>query len=127
MARKNVLNYEVAIGQSLASSFQTPATVIKYLDNCSYQIVVTTSDSTGTFAVQGSNDYEVAEPGNIISDPGHWVDLPLSGTPFVSAASDDILIDLNQLPFSAIRVSYTSATPGTGTCDITLNSKQVGG
>lgn len=128
MARKNTLRYRVATAQSLTTSFTTSATLIKYLDNCSYQINITTSNSIGTFTVQGSNDYNVDEPDNVISNAGNWIDLTLGGgTPFANAANDNIIIDLNQLPFNAIRIHYTAATPGTGTCEIWMNCKQVGG
>jgi hypothetical protein len=126
MARKNVLTYELVGGQSLSSSFTTSPTQIVYLDNCSYQINITTTDSIGTFAVQGSNDYQSIE--NVITNPGNWIALTLGGgTPFVNASNDNIIIDLNQLPFSAIRLAYTSGTAGTGTCNIYLTCKQVGG
>jgi hypothetical protein len=124
--RKNTLVYPVALNQSLSSTFTTSPTIIRYLDNCSYQIVITTTDSIGTFAVQGSNNYQE----NLGSIPSNsdWVDLTLGGgTPFVNAANDDIIIDLNQLPFNAIRLSYTSGTAGTGTCNIYLVCKELGG
>ena len=127
MARKNVLRHEVAVAQSLAASFETAPTVVTYLDNCSYQINVTTSNSIGTFSVQGSNDYNVSLPSNTVTDNGTWADLDLGGTPIVNAANDVILINLNQLPFTAIRVAYTSGTAGTGVCDIILIAKQLGG
>lgn len=133
MARKNVLNYKVAVDQSLTANFTSNPTVIKWLDNASYQLVVTTTDSVGTFAIQGSNNYAISEPGTLVVDPGNWDDIPLEAAPgsatapSVSAANDTILIDLNQLPFSAVRVIYTSTTPGTGTVTIILNAKQLGG
>lgn len=126
MARKNILTYQVASNQSLSSNFITPVTVIEYLDNCSYQINLTTTDSIGTFSVQGSNDYN--QEGSAVVNPGNWISLTLGGgTPFVNAANDLIIIDLNQLPFSAIRLIYSSGTSGTGTCNIYLTCKQVGG
>lgn len=126
MARKNTLTYEVASSQSLSASFTTPATVIQYLDNCSYQINITTTNSVGSFSIQGSNDYSVNE--NNIINPGNWIDLSLGGgTPSANAADDNIIISLNQLPFSAIRIAYTSSVAGTGTCDIFMTCKQVGG
>lgn len=128
MARKNTLPYRVAHNQSLAANFTCSPTLIRYLDNISYQINVTTSNSTGTFVVQGSLDYTVDEPGGTVTNPGNWIDLTLGGgTILVSAASDQILIDLNQLPFNAVRLKYTSTVPGTGTCDIYILCKQVGG
>lgn len=128
MARKNTLYYKVAEAQSLSSSFISSPTVVTYLDNCAYQLNVTTTNSIGTFKVQGSLDYKISEPGTEVQNPGQWADLPLGGgTPFVNAANDTILIDLNQIPFSALRIVYTAGTPGTGTVDIMFVSKQLGG
>lgn len=127
MARKDTVHYPVATAQSMASSFNTPATVITYLDNISYQINITTNNSVGTFAVQASDDYDLY-PGGAVRVAGNWINLNLAGgTPFAAAANDNIMIDLNQLPFKAIRIAYTSGTPGTGTCDIILVAKQLGG
>lgn len=128
MARKNTLNYEVASNQSLSSNFSTSPTIINYLDNCSYQIDITTSDSIGSFTVQGSNNYQVYSPTGEVIGNAKWVDLTLGGgIPFANASNDEIIIDLNQLPFSAIRIQYTSSVGGTGTCNIFLTCKQVGG
>lgn len=128
MARKNILTYQVASNQSLSATFTSPATVINYLDNCSYQINIVTTNSIGTFSVQGSNDYQISDPMGAVVNTGHWIDLTLGGgTPFANASNDNIIIDLNQLPFGAIRLVYTSGTAGTGTCNIYLTCKQVGG
>ncbi len=127
MSRKNTLEFQVAIDQSLAASFTSPVTIVKTLDNCSYQINVTTTDSTGTFAIQASDDYGINEITNDVTYSGTWVDLPIGGTPVVSGANDIILVDINQVPFKALRVSYTAGTAGTGTCAIKLVGRQIGG
>lgn len=132
MARKNVLIplNPVSTGQSLAADFISPVTVITYMDNCSYQINITTTDSVGTFSVQGCLDYQLNDPNNTeVLNAGNWIDLILGGTgsPSASAANDQILIDLNQVPFKALRIAYTSSVAGTGTCDIYFMAKQVGG
>lgn len=128
MARKNIVVHRLVSAQSLAASFNSEVTVIRYLDNLSYQINITTSNSTGTFKVQGSNDYAVSEPGTQVTNSGTWVDLTLGGgTPSVAAANDSILINMNQLPFTAIRLVYTAGTAGTGTCAIYVVGKQIGG
>lgn len=126
--RKNVLSPElVAPAQSLAASFNTVPTMIPFLDNCAYQINITTTNSTGTFAVQGSVDYVQAtpiQPGN----PGNWVSLTLGGTtaaPVAAAANDQIIINLNQVPFNALRIAYTSTVAGTGHADIYFMSKMI--
>ena len=130
MARKNVLRYPLAQSQSLAAAFISPATYVKYLDNVSYQINLTTSDSTGAFAIQASNDYDIDETTGLGKNAGTWVTLPLgggTGTPVAAGANDSILVDLNQLPFTAVRVIYTPTIAGTGTCDIWLVARTLGG
>ncbi len=126
MARKDVLPHKVATAQSLTTSFNSEPTTITYLDNVAYQINVTTSNSTGTFAVQGSLDYKVDGPTGVVT-PGNWISLTLSGTPVAAGANDQIIISMNQVPFNALRIAYTAVTPGTGTCDIYILAKQVGG
>lgn len=126
MSRSNIALYQLAPAQSLSTSFITQPTVINYLDNCAYQIDILTSDSIGTFKVQGSLDYKQNQPGLQIENAGHWVDMPLSGSPSVSSANDDIMIDMNQIPFSAIRLVYTSTTAGTGIASIYVMGKKLG-
>lgn len=113
---------------SLSSSFFSPATVVRFADNCSYQINVSTSDSVGTFAVQVSNDYYVNEANDgVVMNPGNWVNLTLAGgTPFVNATNDFIAINLYALPFYAMRLAYTETTPGTGTCTLFISNKTTG-
>lgn len=124
--RKNVLTpISIASSQSLAASFNSTPTMVPYLDNCAYQINVTTSNSTGTFSVQGSLDY-IQATGLVQGVAGHWIDLSLGGgTPTVAAANDSILINLNQVPFNALRLAYTSTIAGTGHADIIFMSKMI--
>lgn len=136
MARKDVLVTQIgpngagpkATPFSLATSFTAPPTIVKFLDNCSYQINVSTTNSTGTFAVQVSNDYSVYEPSGEVMNAGNWISLTLAGgTPSVNATPDLIVINLNQLPFYAIRLAYTANVAGTGTATIYIVDKQIGG
>lgn len=138
-ARKNTLVTQLSSSNtiknqpfSLTTSFVTPATVVRNLDNCSYQINVTTTDSIGTFAVQASDDYYVNEANDsVVVNPGNWIPLTLTSAggsvPVVSATDTNIMINLNQLPFYAIRLAYTSTTPGTGSCTVFITHKQIGG
>lgn len=116
---------------SLSTSFTSPITVVRNLDNCSYQINVTTTDSDGTFQVQVSNDYYVEPNTNVVVNPGNWVALTLTSSggpvPTVSATSTIITINLNQLPFYATRLAYISTTAGTGTALIYVADKRIGG
>lgn len=127
--RKNTLPYVIEAAKSLTTSFTTTPTVINYLDNIAYQIIITTSNSIGTFAIQASLDYRpAAAPEFPVANSGTWTDLTLGGgTPYANAANDTIAISMNQVPFSALRVSYTAGTPGTGTCKIMLFAKAIGG
>lgn len=127
MARKDTVVYPVATNQSLATSFTTSPTVVTTLDNVAYQVNVTTTDSIGAFKVQASVDYAIYLNSNQVINPGNWVDLPLSGSPIANAAPDTININLNQLPFVAVRMVYTPSTAGTGTATIYLAAKQIGG
>lgn len=129
MARKNVLDHVISESQSMAASFTTDPTVIQFLDNLAYQINCVTNNSQGIFSVEASLDYVPADPvAGKAANSGTWVELNLSGpTLAVPAADTDILIDLNQLPYKAVRLKYTSSVAGTGTCAIYLNSRQLGG
>ena len=128
MSRKNVLNVYVtttdaipipiAAGKSavipLTSSFSTIATSTQYLDNVSYQIIITTSDSTGTFSLQCSSD---------------GTNFDTVGTAAVAAgANDTATLWVNQEYCSPyVRLHYTSTVAGTGSCTVLLTAKQIGG
>jgi hypothetical protein len=121
---KNVLKpVKIASSQSLSASFHSTPTVFTYTDNISYQINVTTFNSTGTFQVEGSLDYVPADPLSSPGVAGHWVPLVLSGIPTVAAANDSILININECPYNSLRISYISVAGGTGTCDIFVMAK----
>lgn len=127
MSRKNVLlPFKVETAHSLAASFNTSPTIITFTDNIGYQINATTANAVGTFSVQGSVDYQPAtaqSPGVT----GNWVDLSLGGgTPTLASANDSIIINLSMLPFNAVRLAYTR-TSGTGSADVYVMHKQVGG
>jgi len=116
---------KIATSQSLAANFTSVPTVIDFQDNVAYQINVTTSNSVGTFAVQASLDYQPAN-GFVPAVAGTWIPLTLGGgVPTIAAADNQIMIYLNQLPYRALRLSYTSSVAGTGTADIYIMSKMV--
>lgn len=127
MGRKNTLNVYVTPTQaiplntpvainhniSLATSFNTISTQTLNLDNIAYQIVITTTNSIGTFTLQCSSD-------NI-----NWTNV---GTAATAASSNDIAtVWVNQEFCSAyIRLAYTAGTAGTGICGIILTAKDLG-
>lgn len=118
---KNILRkYQILTAQSISASFTGATPVnIQYLDNIAIQLNITTSDGIGTFLVQASIDYD---PNT--HDSGNWVNLVLSPSPTVASANNVILLDLNQLSFPWIRVSY-SRTSGTGTVSGFISGKEV--
>lgn len=127
MSRKNVVPYHLLRSQSLASSFTSPVTTVNYMDNISYEIDIITTDSVGSFAVEVSNSYQVDNTTGTVINAGTWAQLNLGGTPVVNATNDSIIINLNQIPYNAVRLSYTANTPGTGTCEAYLLARQIGG
>lgn len=127
MARKDTLQAKISTAQSLSATFTSPVTLIKNTDNVSYQINATTADAVGTFKVQGSDDYRAEEPMNAVLSSGSWADIPLGGDALsLASANDTLIISMNQLPFQAVRIVYTRSS-GTGSCDIWISTKQLGG
>jgi len=124
MPRKNLIPKIKLISQGdMSSDITSPATDIRYVDNISIQLNFTGSP-VGTFSIQGSLDYSPGLSDDPVANPGTWVDLTLSATPTASGAADQILIDMNQVPFPYIRVKY-DATSGTGALDYLLLAKEV--
>ena len=97
---------------SLAASFNTAPSTVNFQDNVAYQMNITTSDSEGTFKLQGSLDGD------------NWADLGTAGV--VAAANDVSVINANQIPFTQVRLAYTATTPGTGTVIILFSARTVG-
>lgn len=127
MSRKSVLLPVVLeTAKSLAASFTTTPTVISYQDNIAFQLNITTTNSTGVFAIQASMDYEAGVNGSGPAVAGNWADLTLSGVPTVAAANDVVTISMNQVPYKALRLSYTPTIAGTGTVAILIMAKTVG-
>ena len=119
MSRKNSLaGAKITSAQSLASSFNSAATNIQFLDSVGIQINAT-GTASGSFAVQVSQDYDPTK--NVA---GNWIALSLSGTPALSGAADNIEITLQQIPAQWLRVAWT-ATSGTGNCDIFVSAKEI--
>lgn len=104
-------------------------TGIIYRDSVSYQFVWT-GTPTGTFSLQGSNDYNPGTPqsGGVQDGPansGTWTAIALSSTPAASGSAGNALVNLNQLGFAFIRAVYTNAS-GTGVLNGTVVTKSLG-
>lgn len=124
MARKNLTRpYLVATAQSLGSAFQTLPMSVDYLDNVGIILdAKSVTTNSGNFAVQVR--FKVVETGQF----SNWGTLTLDVIPTLANASVAIAINLNQIPFSEFRVTFTpgGGTPN-GTVDVWLSARQVGG
>ncbi len=97
--RKSVLTpYKLLDQVSLASAFQSQPITIQYLDNVGIIMACTgVTDNTGEFKVECSIDGEI------------WVDIEVDPQILLNNADDNILINLNNLPFSKVRLSFEPA------------------
>lgn len=122
MSRKQVLApIQIETNKSLAVNFTSTPTEVSFQDNLAYEIIVTTSDSTGNFFLVGTLD----SPDNLGSFSAvNWVQLIACGT--ITGANDVIGIDINQFPFKYVALQYVASTPGTGTCNVKVMARTVG-
>lgn len=118
MSRKNVNNFvafnDVVDGYGVESEVSS----IAFLDNVSYQ-VEWTGDLEGTFAVLASNNYDK------VKNLGTFYELTFSpGLGAATGTPGGYLINLNQLPFKDVKMSFTPSA-GSGTLTIIINSKMI--
>ena len=97
--RKNVLlPYKFIENESLAASFESQEITIQYLDNIGIVLACTgITDNAGEFKVECS-----------IAD-GIWVDIEVDPQILLTNADENISINLNNLPFNKLRLSFTPA------------------
>lgn len=119
MSRKHVVSY-IAMDELDASSSQaTKPTNVQNLDNCSYQIRFENAAS-GSFVVQTRNG--VFKPS--IEEETGWQDLSF-GAPLTITAEKDVVILINTLPFTEMRLIWTP-TSASGKMTTDLIMKTVG-
>ena len=107
-------------GQTLGSSFQTDLTDIKYMHNVGYAISCTgVTSNTGEFKVEARIKIDENEYSS-------WMELEFSTPIQLTDADKDIIINLNQLPFNQVRLTFTD-TAGDGVCDVFVSAKGIGG
>ena len=125
MARKDFTTpYKLAETQSLAAAFSTQKTNVHLSDNVG--ILVETSgvtDNLGTFSVEVR-----MVPAEGKGSPSSWATLTLDSVPTLTNSDQSFLINLNQVSFTEIRVSFSAAgSIPDGTANIWVTSRQVGG
>ena len=114
--RKNVArSKKITDTQTLAANFNSDEYVITHLDNVGIMIVCgSVTDNTGEFKVEGYVKGPIFE------------ELTVSPLVQLNDADQNFLLNLNQLPFEKIRITFTAAggTPD-GSCDIYVMSKEL--
>lgn len=109
--------YQTITSGDMTGSLTSLVTHLLFKDNVSIQLVWT-GTPTGTFAVQGSVDY------NQQAGTGTWTAITLNPAPAASGSADNALLDLNQLSFPYIRVVYT-AVSSSGTLQCWISAKAL--
>lgn len=122
--RKNQLpSYQSITDGDMSGNLTSDVTDIRYMDNISIQLVFT-GTPTGAFSVEGSLDYNRPDPTTGVTNPGTWTAMSFTTPPVASGAAGTILLDLNQLSFPFIRVTYTAGS-GSGTLQCWVSGKAV--
>lgn len=125
MARKDqVTNFQSfgASGCDMSASQTSTISNVQFMDNIGLLLSWSGASSpVGVFTVEVSNDYNPQT-----NTSGTWIALDFGSTISVSGASGSHEISINQLPFSWMRQKYARAS-GSGTLNVFLSSKQVGG
>lgn len=124
MARKNLaIPFKIAAAHSLAASFSTSPMNVDFLDNVGIIIDATNvTDNTGTFDVQVR--FKDPKSGEVSG----WGSLTLDTVPTLADASAVLVVNLNQIPFSEFRISFTAAgAVPDGSANIWFSARQVGG
>lgn len=136
MSLKNIIpiyqNFSPALGNNIMTGTNivlSPPTDILRKDNVSYQLTWT-GNPVGSFAVQGSIDYNPGLPqsgGHF--NAGTWTTVPVvdqnGAPPTASGSAGQILMDLTEFSFPWIRIQYTNAS-GAGVLTGYISGKSVG-
>jgi hypothetical protein len=122
--KSNLTPYQFITSASLGADYTSTVIDIRFQDNVAMHLIWT-GDAVGPFKVQGSLNYiPPPVPGGTPVNAGDWVDLTLDPEPAAAGSDDSVLIDLNQLSFTYIRVFF-DRTSGTGTANGWVAGKQV--
>lgn len=112
--RKTVLqNYKAINAASMAADITSPSTNIQYMDNISVQLLFNGATATGEFIIEGSTDDSNFTPLDIV--PRMYANDP----------DGSILIDMNNLSFSHIRIKYLHQSGDTGSLTAFIEGKSI--
>ena len=124
--------YQTLTDGAMASTdvLTSTPTGIQYKDSFAVHLIWT-GTPVGTFAIQGSVDYNPGLPqsGAGPYNAGHWEPLPLVDqfgiAPVAAGSANSNLINLEFMGFPWIRAVYTNAS-GTGVLNIWIYAKSAG-
>jgi hypothetical protein len=99
--RKSVIvPFKFIDGESLSAAFSSRPINIQYLDNIGITLACTAiTANTGKFVIECTIDGET------------WIDIEVFPEIQLDDEPDNIIINLNNLPFSQMRVSFTPDGP----------------
>lgn len=117
MAKPTIYGYKTLDAVSAAVAQTSPATVVGQMDKLTFQCKFTQA-ATGTFLVEAKSE-------KIDGTPGTWYALDFGG-PMTVTAETDVIFNLNELPFSHVRIGWSGHAGNTGTLTVTVSAKAVG-
>lgn len=121
MARKNILEpYKMFDSVDISQTETSHIVNIKNMDKASIILEWTGSSPVGTIDVQVRN---IKEPVGPVTS---WISLDMGATINITGASGNHILRFDELPFSEVRLVYTSVS-GTGSLTATVTAKQIGG
>jgi hypothetical protein len=110
MALKNIIKpYHLMVDGDMSGNLTSSSVDVTYTDNVGFQLSFT-GTPTGEFACEGTID-EV-----------NWSTLTFSSPPQAVGSADTHLLNINQIPYKKLRVTYTR-TSGSGTLNVHVMSK----
>jgi hypothetical protein len=112
--RKTVLqNYKAIDAVSMAADITSPSTNIQYMDNITVQLVFNGASAAGQFIIEGS------------ADDVHFTALDITPGMFASDPDGSILVDMNNLSFSHIRIKYLHQAGDSGSLTAFIEGKSI--
>jgi hypothetical protein len=122
MAYNILSSAHVIINGDMSGNITSAPLETKLQDNIGIQLNWTGTPS-GTFGFYVSMDYAQDAFGNV-TNPGHWIQLPVNPTITASGVPDQAYVDLNQLSAPYVKVVY-SANSGAGVLNLYMAGKGI--
>lgn len=110
--RKNISVFHAIEDGDMSNDITSQLTNIQYLDNVGIQLVYD-GNPVGTFTIEGS-----------VGESNTFTTLTNLATISASGTGDSILLNLQQVPYTALRIVYTAGS-GAGTLNAHLTSKMI--